>query len=172
MAKALTRELLTGGRSPAERADSTSTPLCRNAASSADCCVNPPCTLAAFFASFFCIAFAWYTAHFSRQTELAGSLIFAHLPYFFWTSRCGSKPKCNKMNAGPMSHHCSPQSLHRLRFFFFAFTSTTSNNSQGSKSPAACRWDFFPEYPEYLLSAFSAELPAGSPGSPESRSRV
>ena len=157
MAKALTRELLTGGRSPAERADSTSTPLCRNAASSADCCVNPPCTLAAFFASFFCIAFAWYTAHFSRQTELAGSLIFAHLPYFFWTSRCGSKPMCRMMNIGPMSHHCLPQSLHLLRFFFLAFTSTTSKTSQ--------------EYPEYLLSGFSAELPAGSPGSPESRSR-
>ena len=53
----------------------------------------------AFFASFTRIVFAWNTAHFSRQTELAGSLIFVHLPYFFWTSRPGSKPMCNEMNA-------------------------------------------------------------------------
>ena len=33
-----------------------------------------------------------------------------------------------------MSHHFSPQRLHLLRFFFFAFTSTFSKNSQGSKS--------------------------------------
>ena len=43
---------------------------------------------------------------------------------------------CRMMNIGPMFHHCLPQSLHLLRFFFLAFTSTTSNNSQGSKSRA------------------------------------
>ena len=69
------------------------------------------------------------------------------------------------MNAGPMSHHRSPQSLHILRFFFLAFTSTTSNNSQGSKSGMPL--DFFfktSEYPEYLLSVLS--------GTPRRQSRI
>jgi hypothetical protein len=68
-----------------------------------------------------------------------------------------------------MSHHCSPQSLHLLRFvfFFLAFTSTSSN-FPGSKSAGMS--------PMFLVlstrSTSRAERPAGSPGSPESRSRV
>ena len=38
-----------------------------------------------------------------------------------------------------MSHHCSPQSLHLLHFFFLAFTLTCSN-FPGSKSAGMCRF--------------------------------
>ena len=66
-----------------------------------------------------------------------------------------------------MSHHCSPQSLHLLHFFFLAFTLTCSN-FPGSKSAGMS--------PMFLVlstrSTSRAERPAGSPGSPESRSRV
>ncbi len=48
-----------------------------------------------------------------------------------------------------MSHHCSPQSLHLLRFVFLAFTLTCSN-FPGSNPRACCRWCFCPEYPEYI----------------------
>ena len=62
-----------------------------------------------------------------------------------------------------MSHHCSPQRLHLLRFFFFAFTSTFSKNSQGSKSGCMSR-RFFARV--NTRSTSRAEHPAGSPGSP------
>ena len=76
------------------------------------------------------------------------------------------------MNDGPMSHHCSPQILHLLRFFFLILEIHLDNLEQLPRIEIpAC--DFpDPEYPEYLLRGFSAERPAGSPGSPESRSRV
>jgi hypothetical protein len=85
------------------------------------------------------------------------------------------KPTCPRINDGRMPHHCSPQSLHLLRFFFFlAVTSTCLNNSQ-IEIPGACSWcmsSFFGarKHPEYLPSG--SPPPGGSPGSPESRSRV
>jgi hypothetical protein len=72
-----------------------------------------------------------------------------------------------------MSHHCSPQSLHLLRFvfFFLAFTSTCSN-FPGSKSAGMCRFFWVLSTRVNTRSTSRAERPAGSPGSPESRSRV
>jgi hypothetical protein len=74
------RALLTGGINPTERADSTSTPLCRN------CCVISPCNfkVGGFLRlrtrpspSRASCSRAWNTAHsgFSRQTEFSGSFI-------------------------------------------------------------------------------------------------
>jgi hypothetical protein len=87
----------------------------------------------------------------------------------------------SRINDG-MSHHCSPQSLHLLRFFFFfffffflAFTSTCSN-FPGPKSagmPIFLGAEYPCEHPAGPARSTSrAERPAGSPGSPESRSRV
>ena len=72
-----------------------------------------------------------------------------------------------------MSHHCSPQSLHLLRFvfFFLTFTSTCSN-FPGSKSAGMCRFFWVLSTGVNTRSTSRAERPAGSPGSPESRSRV
>ena len=65
----------------------------------------------------------------------------------------------SRISDGPMSHHCSPQSLHLLHFFFLAFTLTCSN-FPGSKS-AGMSPMFGPEYPEYIPS-----------GTPRRQSRI
>ena len=75
-----------------------------------------------------------------------------------------------------MSHHCSPQSLHLLRFvfFFLAFTSTCSN-FPGSKSAGMCRFFFgYPcEHPEYLERNAPPAVPDPRNPGPESElSRV
>jgi hypothetical protein len=111
--------VIDGRDQSAERADCTSTPPCRNVASSADCCViDPALQLGGLLRVLHRIVFAWNTAHFSRQTELAGSLIFVRLPYFSWTSRPGSKPMCNEMNADvppPLAAEAAPAPLLPLR---------------------------------------------------------
>ena len=65
----------------------------------------------------------------------------------------------SRISDGPMSHHCSPQSLHLLHFFFLAFTLTCSN-FPGSKSAGMLPM-FCPEYPEYIPS-----------GTPRRQSRI
>ena len=61
-----------------------------------------------------------------------------------------------------MSHHCSPQSLHLLRFvfFFLAFTSTCSN-FPGSKSAGMCLFFRVLSTRVNTRSTSRAERPAG-----------
>ena len=154
--------VIDGRDQSAERADCTSTPPCRNVASSADCCVIDP---ALQLGGLLRVLHARHVAHFSRQTELAGSLIFVHLPYFSWTSRPGSKPMCNEMNADVpplLAAEPAPAPLLLLGIHLDML-----------ELP---RIEIRGHVADVLVlstrSTSRAERPAGSPGSPESRFRV
>ncbi len=128
------------------------------------------------------IVFAGNTAHFSRQTELAGPLpvIFVHLPYSgfseSWTSpesRPGSKPMCNEMNADVpplLAAEAAPAPLLLPRIHLDILEKLPRIEIPVHVRRFLVLSKYPCEHPEYLPS----RAPAGSPGpgSPESRSRV
>ena len=148
---------MTGGINPAERADSTSTPPCRNIASSAVCCLIDP---ALQLGGLLRVLHAHHVAHFSRRTELAGSLIFVHLPYFSWTSRPGSKPMCNEMNADVpplLAAEAAPAPLLLLRIH------PVHSRKTPKEIPVHVAPIFGPEYRVNTRSTSRAEHPPAVP---------